>query len=605
MIRSPIRPGPENPSALRRPCRGRCWIGAAAGLAVLLASGPSGAQLPGFGLAPGSTPTSGALSAPDVIIFLADDMGFSDLPGYGGEIDAPHLEALARDGARFSQFYATPRCSPTRAALLTGRSPHAAGVGWLADSPGEHEAYRGAIRQEVVTLPEALAPAGYHSYAVGKWHLDPALDAAGPDAPIARGFERYFGVLRGADDFYRPESLARDEARLPPPDDADFYLSDALAREAVESLRYHLEEERSKPFFLYVAFTAPHWPVQAPAPDIDAHAGRYREGWDAVRARRAERIRELGVLQSGWSLVPRDPYVPPWEDVEHPEWERARMRAYAGAVRAMDRAIHTVLSAVRDAGREDRTLVFFLSDNGGSPETLSRASRWLRRAGGFWMPEHYGDDPRVAPGGPESFQSYGRGWSNVSNAPFRGHKSGLLEGGIASPLIVRWPEGLAVPTGSWVREPAHVTDIPVTILDLAGVPAPRGLEGQSLAPVLAGRTRERRPMFWEHEGWAAVRDGDLKAVRPFRGDWSLYDLASDRSELKDLADARPDDLARLVAAWEVWAEGVGVQGWPWAVPVYRRAALVLGALALLLVGLLAGGAVLVVRRLRRPRPSHG
>ncbi|MBW2315483.1 MAG: sulfatase-like hydrolase/transferase, partial [Deltaproteobacteria bacterium] len=204
-----------------------------------------------------------AAAPPDVVVFLADDMGFSDLPGYGGEVEAPQIEALAREGVRFSQFYATPRCSPTRAALLTGRTPHAAGVGWLADSPTEHRAYRGAIRPDVATLPERLAAAGYRSYAVGKWHLDPTFDAAGPDSPRARGFERYFGVLQGADDLYAPQSLARDDAPLPPPA-APFYLTDAMSAEAAGWIREHARDTPEQPFFLYVAFTAPHWPVQAP-----------------------------------------------------------------------------------------------------------------------------------------------------------------------------------------------------------------------------------------------------------------------------------------------------------------------------------------------------
>jgi len=499
---------------------------------------------------------------PDVVVFLADDMGFSDLASYGGEIDTPTLDALASDGVRFSQFYVTPRCSPTRAALLTGRAPHAAGVGWLADSPAEAEGYRGAILPGVATLPERLTLAGYRSYAVGKWHLDPALDPAGPDAPLARGFERYFGVLRGADDLWRPDSLARGRERLPPPD-PPFYLTRAMTDEAARWVREHHAETPERPLFLFVAFTAPHWPVQAPEADRDAHLYRYEEGWDVVRARRMKRVRDFDVLPGEWQPSRRDPDVPAWADAPHPKWQRARMRAYAGMVRAMDRGIATVLTALEETGRADDTLVLFLSDNGASPETLAPGSAWLRRAAGFWVPEHFGDDPGVEPGGPESFQSYGRAWSNVSNAPFRGHKAGLLEGGIASPLVVRWPAGLRRPPGSWVREPAAVTDLAATVMDLADVPPRPGaaaeLDGRSLAPILAGGTRQRDPIFWEHEGWRAVRHGRWKAVAPWRGEWALYDLAADRTELRDVAAAHPEELARLVEAWEAWAERVGVE----------------------------------------------
>lgn len=550
----------------------------------------------------------GAASAaprPDVVVFLADDMGFSDLASYGGEIDTPTLDRLAADGVRFSQFYATPRCSPTRAALLTGRTPHAAGVGWLADEPSEHEAYRGAIRADVATLPERLKEAGYRSYAVGKWHLDPALDPAGPNGPLARGFERYFGVLRGADDLYRPESLARDRARLAPPD-PPFYLTDAISEEAAGYVRDHVRTTPEQPFFLYVAFTAPHWPMQAPAEDIALHAGRYTEGWDAVREARARRLHERDVLRAQWSLAPRDPKVPAWTDAAQPDWERARMRAYAGMVHRMDRGVATVLAALEESGRSRDTLVFFLSDNGGSPETLSPASRWLRTVAGFWVPEHYGDDPDVEPGGPESFQSYGRAWSNVSNAPFRGHKSGLLEGGIASPLVVRWQAGLARAPGSWLRSPAHVTDIAATLLELAGLAPDAGVEGESLAPLLAGGQRERSAMFWEHEGWRAVREGDLKLVTPWGGlrdepHWQLYDLAADRTESRDLAAQRPEDVARLAALWDEWARRVGVQRWPWVLPTARRIGLAALAVSVLVVALVLKALFGYARRISSKR----
>jgi arylsulfatase len=263
----------------------------------------------------------------------------------------------------------------------------------------------------------------------------------------------------------------------------------------------------------------------------------------------------------------------------------------------MDRGIATVLRALAETGRAENTLVVFLSDNGGSPETLSTGAAWLRRAAGFWTPEHFGDDPDVEPGGPESFQSYGRGWSNVSNAPFRGHKAGLLEGGIASPLIVRWPAGVARAPGSWVRDPASVTDLGATILELAGV-APDdddALDGESLVPLLAGGARERGPIFWEHEGWRAVRDGRWKAVARWRGDWQLYDLATDRTELHDLAAEHPERLARLAEAWRAWAARVGVGPWPWVLPVVRRAAL---AGAAVLIAFVALATWLVARRRR-------
>ena len=377
---------------------------------------------------------------PSFVVFLADDLGFSDLSSYGGEIPTPAIDAIGERGVRFRQFYATPRCSPTRAALLTGRHPHAAGMGHLADMATPSPAYLGRIRHDVPTLPELLQDAGYRSYALGKWHLDAANDPASADAPLARGFERFYGVMRGSDDFYRPASLARDRERLPPPNDG-FYLTDRLADEAVALLGEHEATTRDRPFFLYVAFTAPHWPVQAPPGDLAAAADLYHEGWDAVRLERNARVRRWGILPGDWKAAERDPRVDAWERAEHPEWESARMRAYAGAVVAMDRAVARVTAALRESGRDRDTLVAFLSDNGGSPESLSTTAKLVRRLAGLFTWDNFGDDPSKTPGDATSFQSYGRAWSSVSNAPFRGHKAGLLEGGIASPLLVSGPEG--------------------------------------------------------------------------------------------------------------------------------------------------------------------
>lgn len=522
---------------------------------------------------------------PNVVVILADDMGFSDVASYGGEIATPTLDRLAGAGVRFTQLYATPRCSPTRAALLSGRHPHAAGVGHLADMGTDDPAYRGAIRHDVPTLPELLRPAGYHSYMAGKWHLDPANDPAGPDAPLARGFERYFGVMRGADDLWHPMSLARDRERLTPPGDG-FYLTDALSDAAAGFVRDHAAQHPNAPFFLYLAYTAPHWPVQAPAEDIARFAGRYREGWDALREERANRVATLGLLPDGFQPAPRNPGVPAWQDAEHPDWQRARMRAYAGMLHRMDRGIGEVVRALEETGALENTLLVFLSDNGASPEALGSGGLWLRRAAGFWTPEHYGDDPAVEPGGPGSFQSYGRAWAGASNAPFRGYKSGLYEGGIRSPGIVHWPAGLGRAPGSKLDDLAHVTDLAPTALGLAGLDAPAGMDGRDLRPVLLGGERARGPLYWEHEGWRAVRDGDLKLVSRWRRPWELYDLASDPTELRDLAAQRPQQVARLDGLWQRWAASAGVRPWPWWNPLIRNAAAGVLALSVLLLALL-------------------
>jgi arylsulfatase len=446
-------------------------------------------------------------------------------------------------------------------------------------------AYRGAIRHDVPTLPELLRTAGYRSYMAGKWHLDPANDPAGPDAPLARGFERYFGVMRGADDLWHPQSLAGDRERLPPPG-AGFYLSDAISDAAAGFVRDHRARHPDAPFFLYVAYTAPHWPVQAPAEDIARFAGRYRAGWDALRRERAARVAALGLLPAGFEAAPGNPGVAAWQDAAHSGWQRARMRAYAGMVHSMDRGIGRLVLALQETGAMEDTLLVFLSDNGASPETLGAGSRWLRRIAGLWTPEHYGDDPAVEPGGPDNFQSYGRAWAGASNAPFRGYKAGLYEGGIRSPCIVHWPGGLRRPAGSKLDDPAHVTDLAATALALAGLTAPAQMDGRDLRPLLLGGQRPRDPLYWEHEGWRAVRDGDLKLVARWRGPWELYDLAADPTELHDLAAARPEEVVRLAGLWQAWAARAGVRPWPWWNPLIRNAVLALLGVGVVLLALL-------------------
>jgi arylsulfatase A-like enzyme len=542
-------------------------------------------------LAAGAAP---AAPRPNVVVLLADDLGFSDLGATGGEIRTPALDALAAEGLLFTQFYATPRCSPTRASLLTGMHPHAAGVGHLASTATEYRAYTGAILPDVATLPERLREAGYHSYAVGKWHLDPKNDPAGPNAPVSRGFERWFGVMRGADDYYHPESLGRDTSSLPDPGDG-FYLTDALAKNAGDFIRDHRRDHPDDPFFLYFAFTAPHWPMQAPAEDVARYADHYADGWDAARTKRHQRLRELGLIRPGVEPAPRDPAVEAWTQTEHSHWQSARMRAYAAMVDRMDQAVAQVLAVLDETHARENTIVFFLSDNGACAEELPPWSGWLRRFAGLWTPDHYGDDPGVDPGEPESFQAYGRGWSNVSNAPFRGHKSGLYEGGIASPLIVRWPGALAVRPDARTATPSHVVDVAATILDLAGV-AGNGLDGIPLTDVLQGVERIREePIVWEHEGWRAIRDGHLKAVARWRGDWELYDLADDPTEQLDLAAHRPNDVARLASQWQAWSDAAGVQPWPWVMPEAGRIARFAGIFTTALVV----GLILIVRRVRR------
>jgi arylsulfatase A-like enzyme len=540
-----------------------------------------------------------ARSRPNVVVILADDLGYSDIGAFGGEIRTPQLDALAEQGVRFTQFSVTPRCSPTRAALLTGLDSHEAGFGHLPSLGARPAAYRGVIPDDVPTLPERLQAAGYSTYMSGKWHLTTKtrvkpgeMVEPHPSWPRAHGFDRFYGTLMGSGSFFWPPSLMRDDVFVEP-EGEEFYYTDAISAEAARFLREHAAQRPDTPFFLYLAYTAPHWPMHAPQDELERQAGRYEEGWDVLRVHRFERMRTLGIVPEDTVLTERDPAVPAWDDAPHRAWQVRRMQVYAAMTERMDRGIGGVLDVLSETDVLDDTIVLFFSDNGGCSEELPASNRLLRRllgaesaartSDGGSVP--YGSDPDILPGGEDSFQSYGRGWSNASNTPFRLHKSWAHQGGVASPLIVRWPGGVRVPGGTLIHEPAHVVDVTATILDAAGVPAPE-LRGESLSPLLQGHTRARAPIFWEHEGNRGVRDGHRKLVAVRGGPWELYDLATDRTETRDLASAQPERVRALSELWDAWAAEVGVRPWPWVVPLaqYLLAGIVLIALAAIGLG---------------------
>ena len=556
----------------------------------LLAAGPWPAE------------SSNPPTRPNIVVILADDLGYSDLGSYGGEIETPTLDRLAGGGLRFTRFYVTPRCSPTRAALLTGRYPHEVGIGHLNERWGR-PGYRGELAPEATTLAEALRSAGYRTYMSGKWHLapNPTLDGAQPSAearrgwPRARGFDRFYGTIRGSGSFYQPASLVDDDRFVEPGE--GFYYTDAISSEAIRFLDEHFAEDRSRPFFLYLSYTAPHWPLHAPAGDVRAVAGRYDAGWDALRRARHERLVELGIVRADWPLAPRDPRARGWDDARDKAWQARRMEVYAAMVERMDSRIGRVLATVERSGTLDDTLIVFLSDNGGNAEQF----RGVWRAAAFLMPlpraarRRFGDNPGTMPGPPDTFQTSGPGWSSLQNTPFRLGKRATHEGGIATPLIVHWPAGLGARPGSLLEEPGHVVDLMPTFLEAAGVAAPRRLRGQSLMPLLRGGSRRRGPMFFEHEGNRAVIDGRFKLVSDWPGAWQLYDLAADRTESRDLAAREPRRVAAMSAMYARFAEETGVEAWPWVSRPHRW--LIIGAVLLPLTP-----AVWLWQRHRRRRP---
>jgi arylsulfatase A-like enzyme len=499
-------------------------------------------------LAVAAWPAAAAAAArrTNLVVFLADDMGFSDLGSYGGEIATPHLDRLAAQGVRFTQFYNAARCSPTRASLLTGRSPHAVGVGHL-NGPGT---YPGDLDRATPTVAELLREAGYATYMTGKWHVTP-WPGPGHNHPRRRGFDRFYGILASIRSYYNPPSLMRDDEPLPAPA-GDYHFTDALSDAAAAFVREH---DASRPFFLYVAHAAPHWPLHAREADVARHLDRYRAGWDAVRRERHRRLAELGLLSA--ALAPRDERVTAWDSTEYKEWFARRMAVYAAMVEQMDRGIGKVLDTLDRRGMTRDTLVLFLSDNGGCAEEIGAEGR----AQNFPPRTRDGRDVRlgngteILPGPEDTYASYGLEWAHASNTPFRFFKSFVHEGGIASPFVARWPG--VIRAGTTSRQVGHVIDILPTLLAAAGA-RPRRLPGEDL---FHGKQDRPRTLFWEHEGNRAVRRGDVKLVAVHGGPWELYDLAKDRTELHDLAAARPAVVRELASLYDGWAARSGVKPW--------------------------------------------
>jgi len=482
---------------------------------------------------------------PNIVLIMADDMGFSDLGCYGSEIATPNLDSLARKGIRFTHFYNTARCCPSRASLLTGLYSHQAGVGHMIKDdhlPG----YRGFLNENSVTIAEAIKRGGYHPLMVGKWHVGEEH----PHWPVDRGFERYFGLIQGADNYFKPEHrMALDNEPWKPAPGESYYQTDAFGSHAVSLIEEYAP--KPDPFFLYLAFTAPHWPLQAPPEEIAKYRGRYKKGWDALREERHLRQTRMGIVDAKWGITPRDEQVPGWDSVEDKDQWDLRMSVYAAQVDRLDQNIGRVLAKLRETGAEDNTLVMFLADNGGCAE------------------ENIGGEKPGPPGPAESFTSYRRPWANASNTPFRLYKHWVHEGGISTPFIASWPS--VIKQGNQLHHsPAHIIDLMATCLDAAGVEYPNKYkghditptEGRSLVPAFRSRKRQLHDvLYWEHEGNRAVRQGDWKLVSRYPDRWELYNLAQDRTELHDLAGAEPERVASMAALYARWAERCKVAPW--------------------------------------------
>lgn len=485
-------------------------------------------------------------SRPNIVVLLADDLGFSDIGCYGGEIATPHLDRLAAGGLRLTQMYNTARCWPTRGALLSGYYAQQ-----INRDPGRQRPAWAAL------LPELLKPAGYHSYHSGKWHVDGKV--------LAGGFERSY-LFEDHNRYFTPKAHFLDDQQLPPVKPADgYYATTAFAQHAIDFLVEHKAKHGSEPFFLYLAFVAPHFPLHALPEDISRYRDRYLEGWDSIREARWRRLRELGIVDCGLSHL--DPKFTPRYlkpdlgdiigpgEVEHavawseltPQQQRlqaTKMAIHAAMVDRMDQEIGRVLDQLRKMGAWDNTLVIFLSDNGADATLMVRGD---------------GHDRAADPGSASSFLCLGPGWASASNAPFRRHKIWVHEGGISTPCILHWPAANTV-RGALRHTPAHVIDLVPTVLELAGITPPdkwKGhirppMPGKSLVPLLdADVDLPRDYLYWHHEGNRALRVGDWKLVSERENDatWELYDLKQDRIESTDLAARHPDRVEEMAATW--------------------------------------------------------
>jgi len=534
-------------------------------------------------------------SRPNVIIVMADDMGWSDIGCYGSEIETPNLDRLAKNGLRFTQFYNTGRCCPTRASLLTGTYPHQAGIGHMMNDTGL-PGYKGDLGTDVQTIAEVLKPAKYSTYLSGKWHVTPKVTPGSSQHnwPRQRGFDRFYGTIHGAGSFFDPNSLTRGNTLISPYADKEyepevFYYTDAINDHATRFINEHKGDD---PFFLYVAHTAPHWPMHALPEDMEKYKGRYDEGWEVIRQARYQRQLEMGLIDPKWKLSPRDAEA--WKDAKNKEWEIRLMEAYAAMVDRLDQGLGKVIGALEKRKMLDNTLIMFIADNGGCAEGMGRKEgiqykdsdpEILKpmKATDLQMdmiPKRTRDGvvmkqgTEVMTGGADTYHGYGKAWANVSNTPFREYKHWVHEGGISTPLVAHWPKGISAKLrGKFEHQPAHLIDLMATCVDLAQADYPKEVKGQkivpmqgvSLKPTFSGKAIKREdPIYWEHEGNRAIRIGKWKLVaKGANGAWQLYDLKEDRSELNDLSEKHSDRAKEMADQWEAWAIEAKAKPWPW------------------------------------------
>jgi arylsulfatase A-like enzyme len=514
---------------------------------------------------------------PNIVVILADDLGWSDLGCYGGEIPTPQLDSLAAGGLRFTQFYNNAVCGPSRASLLTGL--YAQRIGHTGRNWNQPTDYTRSI-----TVAEGLKRAGYHTMMVGKWQ--------DPDLPARRGFDHFFGPMCAGKISYFHEVQANpyylDEQRVELP--KDFYLTDALTDHALEFLSAAAKntttpnaETTANPFFLYVAHLAPHWPLHAREAEIAPHRERYlAAGWDESSAARRKRQEQMGLVPSSWPAATRDPSIRPWKNDPYREWQAERMSVHAAMVASVDRSTRRIVDALKERNQLDDTLILFLSDNGAAPDgglkptdqgfgfTPGAPTNTTWRRDG--TPIRPGSGPDLMPGPPDTFAAYGLAWALSSNTPFRSTKTTGYEGGIRTPAIAHWPKGIKNP-GRLTNEIGHLIDLMPTFLELASTDYPQEfegnrrplpLDGRSLVPVFNDKPpTDREFLAWQVPKHDVLRAGDWKIIRPAAGGpWELYNVADDGVESQNLADKRPEIVQRLSSLRGTWAADCESTGSP-------------------------------------------
>jgi arylsulfatase len=507
---------------------------------------------------------------PNFVVILTDDMGYSDIGCYGSEIETPNIDRLASDGVRFTQFYNCSRCTSTRASLLTGAYPHRVGM----------REFGRTMDKNVPTVPENLRDSGYSTAMVGKWHLSelPAeprggerilwmnhelgLDRPFADVdsyPLRRGFEKFYGVVWGVVNHFDPFSLM-DENQPVKEVPADYYMTDAITDRSIKYIRKLSQAD--KPFFMYVAYTAPHWPIQARPEDIAKYKNRYKAGWEELRRERFERQQELGLFAEDVPLGEISGEARSWESLspKQQEYQATKMAVHAAMIDRVDQGVGQIIKQLRDSGQLENTVVMFFSDNGASPEipgppgydrySGTRDGREVLREKALRRGENY-----QKLGTDESYAGIGPSWASASNTPLRYWKMESYEGGCRTPMVVHWPAGLKANKGSLVDDVAHVIDIAPTLYELADAePHAASLrDGVSLTPVLQGDSiPKNRQLYFDHQAGGGVRDGDWKASRLGYDDWELFNLANDPGETQDLSEAEPETLRRLIESWNTW-----------------------------------------------------